>query len=259
MVVALAMVAGGGLARAVALGLAMLGLQFSIGAVNDLFDEDTDRRTKPDKPIPTGAIGRRTTGVLTLVSGAGGLLISGVFGPPVLALALGMYGAGLVYDALLKPTPWGWVAYAVAFPLLPLYAWMGAGAGMPPRAELLLPVAALAGPTLALANGIVDLERDRAVGLSGPAVVMGRARTLGALTALQLVVFTIAWGSLVSAATADGTLALGLVAVATAFVVVGLRWSASPAPARRERGWEAQAVAIALLGTGWLVASLGMA
>ena len=252
------MVAGGGPARAVALGLAMLGIQFSIGAVNDLFDEDVDRRTKPHKPIPQGAISRRATGVLALFSSGAGLAISGTFGPPVLALALGMYGAGLAYDALLKPTPWGWLAYAVAFPLLPLYAWMGAGAGVPPRAELLLPVAALAGPTLALANGIVDLERDRAAGVSGPAVVMGRQRTLGALTALQLIVHTIAWASLVSSPVADGAPALGLVAAATVLVVVGLRWSASASPARRERGWEVQAVAIALLGTGWLVAGLGV-
>jgi len=256
-VAALVTVAGGGPARAVALGTAMLGIQFSIGAVNDLFDEDIDARTKPEKPIPRGAIGRGATAVLAVGSGAAGLVVSSAFGPSVLALAVGMYAAGLVYDAFLKRTPWGWLAYAVAFPMLPVYAWLGAGAGLPPRPELLLPMAALAGPTLALANGIVDLERDRAAGVAGPAVVLGRGRTLGALTALQLAVFTIAWASLLSTATPAAALAVGIVAVATGSVVAGLRWSASASPARRERGWEAQTLAIALLGTGWLVASLG--
>jgi 4-hydroxybenzoate polyprenyltransferase len=257
LVAALVMVASGGLVHAVELGLAMFGLQASIGAVNDLFDEDVDARTKPAKPIPHGLIGRHATAGIAIAAGALGLAVSAAFGILVLALAAGMYGAGLAYDAFLKRTAWGWLAYAVAFPMLPLYAWLGAGAGLPPRPELLLPVAALAGPTLALANGIVDLERDRVAGVRGPAVVLGRDRTLAVLGVLQVLVFTTAWGSLLTGPS-PGPAAVAVVTVATGLVVAGVGLSASQSPSRRERGWEAQAVAIALLGGGWLVAALGL-
>ena len=40
--------------------LGMLGLQFCIGAVNDLLDERVDALAKPWKPIPSGLVSRRT-------------------------------------------------------------------------------------------------------------------------------------------------------------------------------------------------------
>ena len=56
LVFALVLVAGGAMAAALVLGLAMLGLQFSIGAANDWFDVELDALTKPAKPIPAGRV-----------------------------------------------------------------------------------------------------------------------------------------------------------------------------------------------------------
>ena len=55
LVIAIATVAGASLTEAGLLGLAMLGFQASIGALNDVVDADRDRLAKPMKPIPAGS------------------------------------------------------------------------------------------------------------------------------------------------------------------------------------------------------------
>ena len=57
---------------AYALALAMLGLQFCIGAVNDLFDETLDAQSKPCKPIPAGHVSRRTAWAVAVVAAGEG-------------------------------------------------------------------------------------------------------------------------------------------------------------------------------------------
>ena len=154
---------------------------------------------------------------------------------------------------MLKPTPFAWVCYAVAFPLLPVYAWLvGSGGEWPPRAGLLLPIAALAGPTLQLANGIVDVEQDARAGLRGPAVRLGRRRAIVVLALLETAVYGAAWISLlVDPAPLGSLLTVGL---ATILAGLGVWMSADDRPPVRERGWQAQAIALVVLGIGWLLA-----
>lgn len=254
LVIGLALVAGAGAATAVVLGLGMLGIQFAIGAANDWFDVELDALSKPAKPIPAGIVSRREAVVVAVVSGGGGLAAAALVGPVPAILAGLMLGAGLAYDALLKPTAWGWLAFAVAFPLLPIYAWYGAAAALPPRPELLLPVAALAGPTLQLANGLVDVERDAAGGIRGLAGRLGRRRALAALVLLQLVINGLAWATLVADSHMSGEGRL-IVVAASGLTLVGVVLSAAFDPARREWGWRCQAAAIALLAIGWLMSA----
>lgn len=239
---------------ALTLGLAMLGFQTSIGAVNDLVDEASDALTKPAKPIPAGLIGRRGAAVFMAVGGTFGIALSAIYGPVILGLGLAMYACGLAYDLVLKPTAFASLCWAVAFPLLPMYAWYAATGELPPRASLLLPVAALAGPTLQLANGIVDLERDIAAGLRGPVVRLGRRRTLGLLVVLELVIHGLAWATLIIG---GGVPSASIVVVSAASLVAagGVMLSTATRPARRERGWQAQAGSIVLLGVGWVLAA----
>ncbi len=253
-VLMLALLAGAQLLTASTLAMAMLGLQFCIGATNDLLDESVDAVTKPAKPIPAGLVSRRTATAIALVSGGGGLMLAAAHGLVVLAMAAFMLGAGLTYNLFLKRGPFSWLAYAVALPVLPLYAWWGAVSMFPPRAELVVPLAALAGPALQLANGIVDDERDRAAGASSLAVVLGRPRALALTFILQGTIHGLAWLSLTSAAVPD-VLALGTVALATSIAAAGLIMSASRSETRRERGWQAQAVSVGLLALGWLAAA----
>ncbi len=254
LVAALALVAGGNVLTGTLLGLGMFALQASIGAVNDVVDAAADALAKPSKPIPAGVVSRRIAVIIGLASGAAGLIGSLLVGGPVVAgLGLVILSAGMAYDLRLKPTPFAGLCYAVAFMAVPVYGWWGAAGELPPRWELLLPVAALAGPTLQLANGLVDIEGDRLTGLRGPVVRLGRGRALRLLGVLQSTIHLFAWLSLIGGGAID---VVALSAVLTGSLLAAVGWSASRSREveRRERGWRAQAASIVLLGAGWLAA-----
>ena len=255
LVFGIALVAGATLERATQLSLAMLGLQFCIGAVNDLFDEALDARSKPNKPIPAGRVSRRTAWIVAALAGGGGLVFAALINPPDLLplfMAALMLAAGLVYDALLKPTAFGWVCFAVAFPILPIYAWYGAVSGLPPRWEILVPVAALAGPALQLANGLVDFETDRAAGLRTLAVSLGRRNALALMAAGLLFVHLLAWVTIPPEAPEVVSLLAG---VAGALALGGWVASANTETIVRQIGWTAQTASIAVLALSWLLAA----
>lgn len=235
---------------AITLGLAMLGIQFAIGAVNDLVDAPADAVSKPYKPLITGAISVRTTAAVAVVAATAGLLIAAAYGPIALMLMLVMLSSGLAYDLVLKPTAFAGLAFAVAFPLLPVYVWWAVATTLPPRPDVLLPVAALAGPTLQIANGLVDLEGDHLTGMRGPVVLLGHRRSLLVLVLLEGIVHGIGIITLVIAG-AERAVTIGCVLAAGVMAALGVMMSASPAVAVREVGWRAQAMAIALLGIGW--------
>jgi 4-hydroxybenzoate polyprenyltransferase len=251
LVLALALVAGGTVATAVLLALGMLGLQFSIGTINDVADEALDAATKTWKPIPAGLVSSRSALVVGSVSGGLGLLFALSQGVPEVAMALVMLGCGLLYDLRLKRTVFAWACYSVAFAVLPIYAWYGAVGQLPPLAQFVIPVAALAGPALQLSNGLIDLERDRAGGIHTLATRLGRRATLVVVVALVGAIYVLAWATLVGSGEATSRV---VVAVATVVAFLGLVFSASRSPATRSAGWTAQAVAIALLAWGWLAA-----
>jgi 4-hydroxybenzoate polyprenyltransferase len=255
LVVALVLLAGGDATAAVLLGPGMLGLQFSIGAANDWFDVDLDTMTKPAKPIPAGRVSRRGAAVVAFVCGAAGLALaaagSGPGGFATFGCALAMLAAGLAYDARLKRTAFSWLPFAVAFPLLPLYSWLGAVGQAPPGASLLLPVAFLAGPTLQLANGLVDAERDVRGGVLGLVARLGRRRAWWALLVLQLVINALALASVLADASSSPA-SRGTVLAAAALALIGVVLSGARSTATREWGWRCQAVALAVLAVGWL-------
>ena len=260
LVVGLATLAGASASVALLLGLGMLGLQFAIGAANDWFDVDLDARAKPAKPIPAGVVERPVAALVAVACAGAGLAAAFAASGPVdlraALLGVAILAIGLVYDARLKRTAWGWLAFALAFPLLPLYAWYGAAGVPPPRLELLLPVAFLAGPTLQLANGLVDLERDARVGVVGLAGALGRRRALVLLATLEAVVHGLAWLTLVASSTA-GPLVVASLGAASLAGVFGVALSTSRATDWREWGWRCQAVGIASLALGWLTSARG--
>ena len=82
-----AVVAGGSVAVALALGLSMTLIQFAIGAVNDIVDAPRDAGRKPGKPIPGGFVSIRAARVVAVASAGGGLALAFVGGPWLVALA----------------------------------------------------------------------------------------------------------------------------------------------------------------------------
>jgi 4-hydroxybenzoate polyprenyltransferase len=247
LVFGLAVLAGGGIDDAILLAAGMLGLQFCIGAVNDLIDEPVDREAKAWKPIAAGIVSRRAATAVALVAGGGGLVLAAVAaGVASLAMAAAMLACGLVYDLWLKPTAWAWLCFSVAFAILPVYAWYGGAGHLPPRPEFLLPLAALAGPLIQLSNGLADIERDTTAGIRTLATRLGHVRSLTVVASLVLVIHAIAWLTLAT------HVALPLLAAPSALAVLGLGLSADGRPTWREIGWMVQAVAVALLGIAWV-------
>jgi 4-hydroxybenzoate polyprenyltransferase len=251
-VATLYVVAGGSAVPAAILATGMLGLQFSIGATNDLADEAADAMTQPTKPLPAGYLGRRTALLVAVLAAGAGLAIYAAWGLLILGLAVAMLGCGIAYDLGLKRAGLGWLCWAIAFPLLPVSTWLAAAGEIPPRSELLVPIACLAGPMLQLSNGIVDVERDAAAGIRGPAVRLGRRRAVAVLGGLVALVYGTAWITLIAVgAPAPSLAAAGL---ASCCGVIGVALAGRRDPGTRERGWQAEAAGLALLAAAWLAA-----
>jgi len=228
----------------------MFCLQASIGSTNDVVDAAADGRAKPAKPIPAGLVQRRTAIGVAVAGGIAGLALAGLLGSAVLLVAVLGYGLGLAYDVRLKRTSWSWLAYALALPLVPAFAWLGAGAGLPPRFPILAALAVLAGTALAVANGLVDLEGDTATGTAGLAGALGRRRALGVIVACDAAVVVLAAVTAWSP-TSQAPLPWLAVVLGAAVCAAGARLSASGVDWRRRLGWELQAVAVALVAVGW--------
>jgi 4-hydroxybenzoate polyprenyltransferase len=71
---------------------------------NDFFDIEQDRRERPFRPLPSGAIARRTAGVIGGALLAAGVLLAALAGAGAAYLAGLLAAAILLYDAWLKRT-----------------------------------------------------------------------------------------------------------------------------------------------------------
>lgn len=249
-----ALVAGADGRRALLLGVAMVALQVSIGSLNDLVDIERDRDRKPGKPIPAALVGRDVAWAVALAGLVVGLTLSAIAGPFAALVAIAGAATGYLYDFRLKATPWAWLPFAVGLPLLPVYAWVGAAAVIPVAFFVLVPLGVVAGAAVALLNGLVDLERDRASGARTPAVELGAvaARRLAAILLATVAAGVVASLAVIGARPEAWAIALG----GMGLTGVGLVLVGAAAAPRRERGWEACAVGIGLLATAW---SLGLA
>jgi 4-hydroxybenzoate polyprenyltransferase len=244
------LIAGGAPAVAARLGVAMFAMQAAIGTANDLVDEPLDRGRKTGKPLPRGLVGRRLATAVFAGSLTIGLLLSAQSRAAVLAVAVAGVAVGLAYDLRLKRTAWSWLPFAIGIPLLPAYAWLGAAGELPPGFLVLLPLAAVAGAAVAMANALADVERDRSAGILTVATKLGARRTWLAGAILHLVVIVVALASLLAFG-GDGAGAL-VVGLGGSTVGVGLAVARGNSAPARERGWEIQAVGLAVVAAGWL-------
>jgi 4-hydroxybenzoate polyprenyltransferase len=231
------------------LGLSMLCLQLSIGALNDVVDARWDAGRKPGKPIAEGRVSGAAGLVVWAAALVVGLALSAPSGAATLAVAAAGATCGYAYDVRLSRTALSWLPLAIGLPLLPIHALLGATGQIPPGAPALLPIGVLAGIGLALANGMVDAERDAAAGAPTIVVVVGRGRAwwlhlaaLGAAIAVALGLLPATRAPLVGVGLAGGA----------ALLALGAMLSRSPTVATRERGWEAEAIGVAVLGAAWV-------
>jgi len=161
-------------------------MQVSIAMLNDFCDRRIDAQSKPEKPIPRGLILPREA----LIAGLLMIAIMLVLLIPLPLLALGIslcyLMLGQAYNLGLKSTPLSGIVFALAMPLIPLYAFAGVG-HIPPIILWLVPAGFLLGIALNLANSLPDLEEDAEQGLRTLAVVLGVARSFTACYSLIVV------------------------------------------------------------------------
>ena len=230
----------------------MLLLQAAIGALNDLHDRPADRLARPDKPIPAGLVAPRSALWLAGLAGPVGLALAAV-SPFSLAIAVVGLADGLAYDLRLKGTALSWLPFALGLPLLLLFAASTAPC-LPPSIASVLPLAVLAGASLALANALADRPRDAAAGVRSTATALGDAATWrldAGLSLTTLVVAAVLFGVLRGGP--PDAAGVGGLAAAAALQVAGLGLLRSRAGRRPELGWEVQAIGFAVLALVWLV------
>lgn len=250
----IAVVAGGGPATALVLGGSMTALQFAIGAVNDLVDAAADAGHKPGKPIPGGLVTRRQAAVTAAGCATIGLALALVNGPGLLLLAVLILGIGLVYDLRAKGTTLSWLPLAVGIPLLPVYGWFGASGTLPGLFLVLVPAAANAGTALAIANAIVDMERDVSAGRRSVALALGLRGASGLVLGLHAVVALLATATAAYVGAPTGWLVAVLAAtgVPLAGALLGIVAAGREGVGLRELAWEVQAIGTGLLAVAWL-------
>ncbi len=249
----LALLAGAPVGRAMLLSVAMLAIQFSIGAVNDLSDAPADAIAGRAKPLVDGLVPARLALGVAVAAGAAGIALSALAGPFTALIALAGYAIGLAYDLRLKASAWSWLPYAAGIPLLPVFAWVGATGRVPGPLLALAGLGVLAGAALAIANSLADAERDAASGTAtiARALGQGRALRLGALLSLS-----VGGVAVVSAVALAGPIPGTWLTCAGAAAMAGGIWIGFRG--NLQRGWEVQAVGLGILATGW-VASLAAA
>jgi 4-hydroxybenzoate polyprenyltransferase len=250
-----AALAGGPLDLALRIGVSMALLQFGIGTVNDIVDAPLDAGRKGGKPIPAGLVPSSGAVILAAVAFGSGVALAAGVSLATAILAVVVIAIGLAYDLRLKGTAWSWLPFAIGIPVLPVFGWVGATGTLDPIFAILLPAAVLAGAALAIANALVDIERDRAAGISSVAIALGQRNASGAAAGLFAAVWSLAWSSALRAGV-DGPLVV-VIAIVGLVPPASAAWAASASSARRERLWQAEALGLAVLAGLWLIAMLG--
>jgi len=171
--------------RIVALALAMLLGQASVGLSNDWIDAERDRAVgRTDKPVALGLISVSTVRTAAFVTAALALGLTAVLGFPALAVHAVFILSAWSYNLGLKKTAISVLPYLVSFGLLPLLVtaslnparaaqWWAIGAG------------ALLGASAHFANVLPDLSDDERTGVRGLPHRLG-LRASGVVVAVAL-------------------------------------------------------------------------
>jgi 4-hydroxybenzoate polyprenyltransferase len=172
----LAATSGRSAAGTIAVTVAVLAGQLSVGWSNDYLDADRDARVgRADKPVASGQVGKTTVGVAAVAAlvACGPLsLLSGWRAALVHLVAVGLAWA---YNLGLKATAFSVVPYAVAFALLPAFVVLGLP-GQPAPPWWAMVAGTLIGIGAHLANVLPDLDDDAATGVRGLPHRLGERR-----------------------------------------------------------------------------------
>lgn len=201
----LAIAGSGGLAAAPVLVLASMALYAGGVALNDVCDAPLDARERPERPIPSGRVSRRSATTLALGLLTSGVALASLAGPAPGAVALAIALMAALYDARAKHEAWGPVAMGLCRGLNLLLGLSAVPAQLVGWPVALVLVAYIAGVTL-ISRGEVHGGTRRAgatslvlVALAGAGLVamaptfQGRVALLPFLVLLAVRVLPSSW------------------------------------------------------------------
>ena len=163
---------------------AHLAMQLSIAIMNDYCDRERDAMGKKPKPIVMGLVRPKEALVAASFLMILMVLLLVPLNPLALVVSLLYLACGQGYNFGLKSTPLSGIVFALAIPLIPVYAFVGVGRFLP-IVFWQMPVVALLGVALNLANALPDIEEDAASQSRTLAVTLGLRGSL--FTSLLLI------------------------------------------------------------------------
>jgi 4-hydroxybenzoate polyprenyltransferase len=234
-------------------------MQLSIAALNDYCDRNLDAVSKKNKPIPLGWVRPREALIAGLLLIVLMVLLLLPLNPLALLISLLYLAFGQGYNLGLKATPFSGIVFALAIPLIPVYAFVGVGRVIP-LVFWLVPVAALLGVALNLANSLPDIEEDAAGNARTLAVILGVRGSFIVCPLLillgGLLIATLSLGGVVPAQlwVVLPTLLLAFLAVVALWLFFGPQKPLST----RKRYFYLVALTCLVLGGGWVVSALSL-
>lgn len=169
---------------------AHLAMQLSIAFLNDYCDRQRDILSKKYKPIVYGLVHPREALIAGILLILIMLILLLLLNPLALVISLLYLACMQGYNLGLKVTPLSGIVFALAIPLIPVYAFVGMGHSVP-FLFWLVPVGALIGVALNLANALPDIEEDAESHARTLAIVLGVRGSLIACPLLLLLAATL--------------------------------------------------------------------
>jgi 4-hydroxybenzoate polyprenyltransferase len=164
---------------------AHLAMQLSIAILNDYCDRERDVLSKKNKPIVRGLVLPQEALFTSLLLMVAMVVLLIPLNRWAVLISLLYLAFGQSYNLGLKNTPAGGIVFALALPLIPVYAFV-AVSHFVPLVLWQIPISVLLGLALHLANTLPDIEQDTANHAHNLAVILGREKTIAAITALIL-------------------------------------------------------------------------
>ena len=173
--------------------LAILSGQLSIGWSNDVIDAQLDKNIdRRNKPVVAQGLDPAQLRIPILVALVMVVPLSFVAAGLVGGLAhLGAVASAWVYNLYLARTVWSWAPYAVSFSLLPIFIAQTASVETWPTVPVVV-LFALVGVIAHILNAIPDIVIDRASGVGGFAVSLGRQKSILVVALIGAIAFTLA-------------------------------------------------------------------
>lgn len=237
--------------------LAHSAMQLAIAVHNDYCDRYLDAQSKRSKPIVRGLVRPREALLLSIVFIVLMFMLLLPLNPLALLISVLYLLFALGYNLGLKSTPLSGIVFALAIPLIPVYAFVGMGR-IVPFIFWFIPVAALVGIALNLANSLPDLEDDAAHHARTLAVVLGMRATLFLIPLLIFcgvcIIVVLSVTHLV--VTRFWIIFPALIVVGALLGSLFIFFSPPIAPSRRKSYFNLVVVTCLVLGAGWLISIL---